>query len=396
MVPHARSVDDYAEHVATLLAGLFDDAATTVPLDDATGRVTAHPVSSPIDLPIFRNSQMDGYAVDAASVAHPPVTLPVRGLVPAGPHSPAPHVPGTAVKIMTGGAVPDGADAIVPVEDTRPDGENVVIERARRSGEFVRERGSDVHAGTVLLGEGTVLAPRHIAVLAAVGLREVAVRRRPRVAIVTTGDELVPAGTALRPGELFDSNGIALAAAARANGAEVVSLAHSSDRPEEFRARLAEATAAADVVFTSGGISMGDFEVVRETLAPLGAQFGHIAMQPGGPQGSGVVDDTPVLSFPGNPVSTLVSFEVFARPLLRRAAGLPAVTARSRTLREDLHSPDGKRQFLRGRTSGDGVELVSGPGSHLVAAMAWADVLIDVPADATSLTAGTSVTVRPL
>lgn len=391
-----RSVEQHASRVADLLAGLHDRPAEQLPLGQALGRVLAADVHSPVDLPLFRNSQMDGYAVDAASVASVPVSLPVRGVLAAGSGAPPAHQRGTAFRIMTGAMIPEGADAIVPVEDTESDEQTVTITKTRVTGEFVRERGGDVQAGTLLLESGSVLEPRHIAVLAAVGLQAVAVRSRPRVAVITTGAELVDAGSTLRPGEIYDSNGIALASSARANGADVVSVARSGDDVAVFREILARATAVADVVITSGGVSMGDFEVVKDTLLPLGGQFGHVAMQPGGPQGTAVVDGVPVLNFPGNPVSTMVSFEMFARPVLRRAAGLPAILTEEIPLAGSLRSVRGKRQLLRGRRCADGVELVSGPGSHLVAALAWADVLIDIPSDTTSLDAGELVKVWPL
>ncbi|MDV7352556.1 molybdopterin molybdotransferase MoeA [Rhodococcus oxybenzonivorans] len=391
-----RTVEQHAQHVAELLAPLHTRPGEEIPLGEALGRALAADVHSPVDLPLFRNSQMDGYAVDAASITTVPVMLPVRGVIAAGPAEPVTHLPGTAYRIMTGAPVPPGADAIVPVEDTVTSDGEVRIEKTRSAGEFVRERGSDVRAGTLLLAAGSILAARHIAVLAAVGLQRVSVRPRPRVAVITTGAELVDAGSALRPGQIYDSNGIALASSARANGAEVVSIARSTDDPAEFRTLLAEAVLTADVVLTSGGVSMGDFEVVKETLSPLGAQFAHVAMQPGGPQGTAVVNGVPVLNFPGNPVSTLVSFEIFARPDIRRAAGLPPTEAVEGPLAAPLTSVRGKRQFLRARRTDTGVELVAGPGSHLVAAMAWADVLVDVPADVTALDAGQLVKVIPL
>ncbi|WP_137724356.1 gephyrin-like molybdotransferase Glp [Prescottella subtropica] len=392
----ARSVEDHAAEVSDLLAPLLTRPAETVAVADALGRILASDIVSPVDLPLFRNSQMDGFAVDAASVAAVPVTLPIVATVAAGPAEPAPHVPGTAVRIMTGAVLPDGTEAVVPVEDTTASGDSVTVLRPRGAGEFVRDRGSDVRAGTPLLPTGTRLEPRHLSVLAAVGLADVPVRTRPRVAVLTTGAELVDAGTVPGPGQIFDSNGTALAASLRANGADVVSVARSSDDPDAFRGALDRAVAAAELVITSGGVSMGDFEVVKDVLSGLGARFGKVAMQPGGPQGLAVIDGVPVLTFPGNPVSTLVSFEVFVRPLLRRAAGLPPIPTGTAVLDHALTSIPGRRQLLRGRRTGTGVDTVSGPGSHLVAAFAWADVLIDIPADVTSLAAGERVKVWSL
>jgi molybdopterin molybdotransferase len=249
--------------------------------------------------------------------------------------------------------------------------------------------------GAIVVPAATVLAPRHIAALAAVGVADIPVRAPVRVAVITTGDELMPAGATLAPGQIYNSNGTALAALLAANAAEAVLVTHSSDDPDEFRRVLGTAIAAAELVLTSGGVSMGDFEVVKETLAPLGGEFGHVAMQPGGPQGVCVVDGVPVLSFPGNPVSTVVSFEVFLRPVLRELAGLAPVAVDTLPLTAALRSPAGKRQFLRGRRTSDGVEPIGG-GSHHIVTMAAAEVLIDVPAEVTELPAGASAQVWAL
>ncbi|PXX64301.1 molybdopterin molybdochelatase [Nocardia tenerifensis] len=402
----ARPVDEYRGDIEQLLRPLAARSADTVPVPQALGRQLAEDVRSPLDLPVFRNSAMDGYAVRAESVAVAPVTLPLAGVVAAGNAGQNPLPPGAAIKVMTGAPIPPGADCVIPVEDVRAGEDAITVERGRSAGEFVREAGTDVRTGDLLAHAGTRLEPRHIAALAAVGLPSVSVFRPVRAAVITTGDELVPAGSTLHPGQIYNSNGIALAAALGANGVEVVSVAHSTDEPSQFRKLLDAATGAADVVFTSGGVSKGDFEVVKDVLEPLGGRFGSVAMQPGGPQGLTVVDGVPVLSFPGNPVSTMVSFEVFARPILRALAGLPPVDGYRLPLRDEVaRSPQGKRQFLRGKLirAADGdpptpeaVEVVSGPGSHLVAGMAWADVLIDVPAEATSLPAGAAVRVWSL
>ncbi|WP_406231925.1 gephyrin-like molybdotransferase Glp [Nocardia sp. NBC_01009] len=391
-----RSVDDYRDAIEQLLRPLAARTAESAPVPAALGRQLAADVHSPVDLPVFRNSAMDGYAVRSESVVVAPVVLPVAGVVAAGNPGATPLPPGAAMKVMTGAPIPPGADCVVPVEDVHADGATVTIERGRSAGEFVREPGTDVRTGELLVAAGTRLAPRHIAALAAVGLPSVPVLRPIRAAVLTTGDELVPAGTPLQPGQIYNSNGIALAAALTANGVLVTAVEHSTDDPGAFRRLLTAATESADIVFTSGGVSKGDFEVVKEVLQPLGGQFGSIAVQPGGPQGLTVVDGVPILSFPGNPVSTMVSFEVFARPILRRLAGLPEVCTRELPLLEPVKSPSGRRQFLRGRVTDAGVEAVSGPGSHLIAGMAWAEVLIDIPAEATSVPAGATVLVRSL
>lgn len=394
-----RSVEEHVEHVAALLASLRTRPAVRVPLARALNRVLAEPIYAPIDLPAFRNSQMDGYAVDAAAVATVPVTLPVRGVLAAGDGNSV-HEAGTARKIMTGAPIPDGADAVVPVEDTDSSGDGgtatVTVHRSVGAGTYVRERGSDIAAGAELLPAGQLIAARHIAALAAVGVTSVPVRALPQVAVISTGSELVFGGTDLGPGKIFNSNGPALAASALANGADVVSVDHSDDDAEEFAAKIAHAASVAEVVFTSGGVSQGDFEVVKDVLGPRGAEFVSVAMQPGGPQGTALVDSVPVLTFPGNPVSALVSFEVFARPVLRAAAGLPAVEPETRPLSTGLSSVPGKRQFLRARRDGGAVVAIPGAGSHLIAAMATADVLLDIPADTSDLEPGELVKVLPL
>lgn len=399
----ASTVEDHLAHVENLLAPLSNRTPETVEIGDALGRVAFEDVKSPVDLPLFRNSQMDGYAVRAADIESVPTTLQVTGTIAAGPAQNAHVATGTALKIMTGAPVPDGADAVVPVEDTGPVestaggmSDRVSVTVSRRSGEYIREQGSDITAGTVLVRSGQVLGPRHIAVLAAVGLSHTEVRSRPRVAVITTGAELVDAGAPLQPGQIYDSNGVTLAAHLRANGAEVVGVHRSSDDPDEFHRILFEATGVAELVITSGGVSMGDFEVVKDVLTPLGGRFGSVLMQPGGPQGTAVIDGIPVLDFPGNPVSTVVSFLVFARNALRVAAGLNSIEPVRLPLSHPIESIVGKRQFLRGKVEDGSVSLTAGPGSHLVAAMAWADVLLDIPAETASYDAGDQVEVLPL
>ena len=386
---HSWSVEEHAAHVADLLAPALAPRPETIPVNDALGRVTSAAVLSPVDLPLFRNSQMDGFAVRSADVAPAPTTLPIVGEVAARPSSPPDLAPGTAVRIMTGAVVPNGADAVIPVEDTTSEGGTVTISRGRSVGEFVRERGSDLRTGDELLPAGQRLASRHLAVLAAAGLTEIAVIARPRVSIITTGSELVQPGATPVLGQVFDSNGTALAAAVVAAGAVVAARAHVTDDPAELIAALATP---ADLVLTSGGISMGDYEVVRELLEPRGASVGHVAMQPGGPQATAVWEGVPVICFPGNPVSTQLSFEVFVAPLLRTVAGLPQAVRERRQLSEAVVSVAGRRQFLRGRAAEGGrVVIASGPGSHLVAGLAASDLLVIIPEEVTALNAGDDV-----
>ncbi|MGN6502924.1 MAG: molybdopterin molybdotransferase MoeA [Pseudolysinimonas sp.] len=391
-------VDAHLARVTDLLQPLRSRDTEAVPLLDALGRVTAAEIVSPIALPPFRNSQMDGYAVRAADIVDVPVTLPVAREVSAAPGDPGVLSPGTAVKIMTGAAIPAGADAVVPVEDTSAERGSVTIRRSRVAGEYVRDAGSDLAAGAVLLPAGQRLASRHLAALAAAGLDTVEVRSPVRIAVVSTGSELVGPGQTLGPGQIPDANGVALAAAVRSVGARLVSQARVADDTATLAAVFDEAIGAgAELLITSGGISMGDHEVVRELLEPLGAHVDVLAMQPGGPQALATYRGVPVLCFPGNPVSTQLSFELFAAPLLRELAGMPPRHRETRRLAGAVRSVPGRRQFLRGRlvrgrVPGDEqVATVSGPGSHLVAALAASDLIIDVPEDVIELADGEEV-----
>jgi molybdopterin molybdotransferase len=390
---HRIPVEEYAAVIRELLAPVCDRPLEIVPIGLAADRVTAVEVRSPIDLPTFRNSQMDGFAVHAADLAVIPAVLPVLGEIAAGATDPAALPAGSAIAIMTGAPVPPGANAVVPIEDTRAVDGAVEILRRRDAGDFVREAGSDLAAGAALLPTGLRLASRHLAALAAANLMEVPVRARLRIAVVSTGNELVPPGSPLSNGRLPDANGLALASAASAVGAEVVDLQLAGDDPVRLAATFDRAIASgAELIITSGGISMGAHEPVRQLLEPLGATVGTVDMQPGGPQAHARYHDVPVVCFPGNPVSSQLSFALFLAPLLREIAGLPPIARTSLALAAPLVSSPGRRQFLRGRRTADGgVETVAGPGSHLVAALAAADVLIDVPAAVTALPAGATV-----
>ncbi len=389
-----RTVDEHQAAVRALLAAALQPRTEIIGLAHALGRRTAQPVVSPVDLPLFRNAQMDGFAVRAADLADAGATLPIVGEAAARPGEALSLPPGSAIRIMTGAPVPHGADAVIPIEQTEATGDTVTIRHAVRAGTFVRESGSDLRSGERILPALRELGPRHLAALAAAGIRELSVIRKPRILVISTGSELVPYTAMPGPGQVHDANAIALESAIRLAGAEIADSVWVADDPARLAAVLAEATPAPDLVVTSGGISEGAYEVVRQVIEPLGGWVGHVAMQPGGPQATATVSGIPLLGFPGNPVSTQISFEVFLAPLLREAAGLPAARRLQCALAAPVHSVPGKRQFLRGRLLDDGrVEAVAGPGSHLVAAMASADALIDVPRDVTELAAGASVEV---
>lgn len=392
-----RSVDEHAVRIASIVEPALVALRTErLPLAQTAGRLLAEDVHAAVALPPFRNAQMDGYAARADELAVLPVTMPVAGVAPAAGQAPRGLPAGHLLRIMTGAPMPDGADCVVPVEDTVADEGTATVLASRAAGEFIRTAGSDLARGGLVVPAGTLLAARHLAALAAAGAAEVTVRARARVVVLTTGAEVVAPGHQLRFGEIYDSNGTALAALVREAGAKVVLQRLVDDDPGVFVEVLSDAVAAADLVITSGGISQGDYEVVRQVLEPGGAEVTEIAMQPGGPQATAVLGGVPVLCFPGNPVSTQISFTVFLRPLLRRAAGLPAIEPRLLTLETDVQSVPDKRQWLRGRAGVDSVRLVGGASSHLVTTMARADVLIDVPQQVLHLAAGETVTVLPL
>ncbi len=383
-----RTVEEHQAVVADLVP---ETPVEQRALADVLHAVLAQDLRATIPLPPFDNSAMDGYAVRAADLngAGPtaPVELPVEADIPAGRVDVPPLRPGTAHRIMTGAPIPDGADAVVPVERTDRGEHRVRIEAAPAPGEYLRVAGEDAAVGTVLLPAGTVLTAPRIGVAAAVGAATLPVRRAPRVLVLSTGSELVAQGSPLRHGQIYESNGPMLAAAVRDAGGQAELLRFVPDDVEAFSATLAGRLDGVDLVITSGGVSAGVYEVVKDALAGRGVEFVSVAMQPGGPQGAGRLDGVPVVTLPGNPVSSQVSFEVFLRPALRAAYGhphpiRPVVRAR---LAEPLDSPAGKRQFRRGALDAvtGTVRPVGGPGSHLLSALARADSLIVVPEEIT-------------
>lgn len=392
-----RSVDEHSRVVAALLSAT---PVIRLPLVECAGLALAEPVTASLPLPPFDNSAMDGYAVRSVDVADAtadkPVQLPVPEDIPAGRTDSPSLQPGTAHRIMTGAPMPPGADAVVPVELTDAGLHQVRIFAARSAGQSVRRAGDDVATGEEVLAAGTVLGPAQLGVAAAVGQAELPVHRRARVLVLATGSELVAPGTPLKHGQIYESNSTMLAAAVREAGGEAQLMHFVPDDVAELEAALAPRLDGIDLLVTSGGVSAGAYEVVKDAMTGHGVEFGKVAMQPGGPQGAGRYRGVPVATLPGNPVSSSVSFELFVRPALRAAMGLPAqrprVTAR---LTEALESPADLRQFRRGAldvTSGT-VAPVGGPGSHLLGALARSDCLIDIPEAMTHLAAGDEVVV---
>ncbi len=392
-----RSVDEHGRVVAALLAAT---PVVRLPLVKCAGLALAEPVTASLPLPPFDNSAMDGYAVRSVDVADAtadkPVQLPVTEDIPAGRTDSPLLQPCTAHRIMTGAPMPPGADAVVPVELTDGGRHRVQIFGPRSPGDSVRRTGGDVAAGDEVLSAGAVLGPAQLGVAAAVGRPELRVHRRARVLVLATGSELVVPGAPLQHGQIYESNGTMLAAAVLEAGGEAELMHFVPDDVAALEAALAPRLAGVDLLVTSGGVSAGAYEVVKSAMTGHGVEFGKVAMQPGGPQGAGHYRGVPVAAMPGNPVSASVSFEVFVRPALRAAMGLPTqrprVTAR---LTEALESPAGLRQFRRGALdpAAGTVALIGGPASHLLGALARSNCLIDIPETVTHLAAGDEVVV---
>ena len=397
----ARSVAGHAAAVEQLLRPLQSSGRTEVlPLHEALGRGLVSDVRAPISLPPFANSQMDGYAIRSADVPDGGAELRVMPPVPAGA-SPAALRPGMAAPIMTGAMLPEGADAVVPIERAVPDRFLPHTEQATVTlptaapGTFVRAAGSDVRTGETALAAGTFLGPAQLGLLAALGIPEVTVHKAVTVLLVTTGDEVVEPGQELPAGKIYDSNGTLLEAAMRQSGLQVRRAGIATDNPEALRRLLRSEGGGTDLIVTTGGVSKGAYEVVRQAMEDQPVEFLHVGMQPGGPQGIGTFEGRPFLGFPGNPVSCLVSFEMFLRPVLAGLLGTPArrLPIRAR-LSHPLTSPEHKHQIRRGTLQPDGtVELQGGESSHLMHALAGSNVLVHVPEGVAALAAGAEVEV---
>ncbi len=403
-----RTIAEHQSAVRLVLHGLADRVPEiwtgTLPAPSSEPRVLAQDVLSPIDLPPFDNSQMDGYAVRADEVV-PGVPLAVGERIPAGSGI---HVlsPGTAAPIMTGAPMPTGASAVIPIEESTPDhfyaeGEsgNVTFGAGVSAGTFVRRRGSDVVAGSTILSAGTLLGPAQWAVLAASGVLKIPLLSRVKVLVLSTGDELVDRETPLTPGKIYDANSVSLSSALVGAGAEIVAARVVGDDADRLRSIVRDHAAGTDLIVTSGGVSKGAYEIVRDVMEGSGVDFVEVAMQPGGPQGLGVTGvggrEIPVIAFPGNPVSVLVSFEMFLRPVLRELHGLPAARREATALlASELESPPLKHQVRRGRLTEAGeVELVGGASSHLISHYATANILVHVPVGIGHLDAGDPVSI---
>ena len=393
-------MDNVDRYLAEVLAAIRPLAPRELSLEDADGGVLAEDITAQWPLPPFDNSAMDGYAVRAADVAaattDAPVTLPVTGEIAAGDTRDHKLVPGSCLRIMTGAPMPAGADAVVPVELTDGGTTQVAIGGAVAAGDSVRRAGGDAAPGDALLAAGIRLGPVPLGLLAAAGRASVLARPRPRVAVFSTGNELAVPGTPVVRGRIWESNGFMLASAARAAGAVAYRQPSVQDDPGQVLAMIEDAAGRADLLVTSGGVSMGgEHDVVKAALERLGTvSFRKVAMQPGMPQGFGVVGaaGTPILTLPGNPVSAYVSFQLFVRPVLRALQGKSDGHHRTTraALTAPLRSPRDKRSFLRGVLADDETEItpLSGQASHQLATLARANALIVVPEQVTGMQQG--------
>jgi len=381
-------------------------AAEDVPLREAAGRVLAEEVRATTDVPGFTNSAMDGYAVLARDVAAAgpanPVRLPLRGEVRAGVAPPHPLQAGTAIRIMTGAPVPAGADAVVRVEDTAEEDGAVLIRASVSAGTSLRAAGSDLRAGDLVAAPGRVVSPGVIGVCAAAGRTSLRCLRRPSVMVLTTGDELRDVGEPLEPGQIVNTNRYTLAAAVEEAGGLVLDAGVARDEREQIAAALRQA-AAADLVISSGGVSMGAYDLVRDLLAQEGRiDFWQVALRPGKPLAFGSVRGVPLIGLPGNPVSSLVAFELFARPALlkmqaREDRERPRLWARTE---DALSGPPHLEQYFRGvaRRQDDGisVRLTGDQGSHVLRSMADANCLVILPLKTGQIPAGGRVEIIEL
>jgi molybdopterin molybdotransferase len=378
-----------------VLAGCGANPAVAVDLDEALGSVLAEAVAAPEDVPPFANTGMDGYAVRSADLtgasAEHPARLTVVGTLAAGAAPDVAVGPGQALRIMTGAPLPDGADAVAIVETTTTVGDEVLIDTPVKLGAHIRAAGGDLQAGQAVFAAGTVLGPGHLGVLASLGRTRVTVVRRPVVGVLSTGDELVEGDAPLRPGQIRESNRRALLGLLRRDGFVGVDLGIAPDDADQIQAGILDGVERCDAVLTSGGVSMGDFDLVKKVLDVIGDMtWMQVAIRPAKPFASGRVDGVPVFGLPGNPVSSMVSYELLARPGLRAIAGhargdlrRPAVRA---VVEDDvcLRRPDGRTAFLRvvATMGPDGRWRVrsAGPqGSHQLRAMAEAGALAVVP-----------------
>jgi len=393
-VPQLPSID---EARATLLAAVQPLTPTNLPVNDTLGLVLAEDVRAAHDVPSFANSAMDGFAVRAGQAGQ---RLRIAGESRAGAPYASTILDGEAVRISTGAALPAGADGVLQIELVQDDEDAVTLREAVAPGRNVRDAGTDLRAGATVLTSGTRIGPAELGIAIGAGRQGLLVAPRPRVAIVTTGDELVEAGAPLRPGQIHDSNGPTLAALAARAGAEVVGRGHAVDDPEATRAVIAEALDVADVLVLAGGVSVGPHDHVKRALADLGVDelLWRIALRPGKPTWLGHRGAQLVFGLPGNPVSAYVTFLLFARPALNALQGADATVPRTRAmLAVDVPRHPDRDECVRVRRRDDGSVEPTGPqASHVLSSLLGAEALAIVPRGEGDLPAGSEVTLEPV
>lgn len=399
--PSSLSVEEATRHIHTGLRPIkgFEKIA----LRSAIGRVLAEDVRSPLDVPSHTNSAMDGYAINSADLPKDSAAeLTVLGTSWAGKPFSGSVSPGQCVRIMTGGALPEGTDTVIAQERVQRHGERIRFESGNRPGDNVRKAGEDLTAGSIMLSRGTRITPAELGLIASIGTAEVKVRRRLRVAILATGDELRSIGEPLAPGEIYDSNRYTLHGMLTRLDAEIVDMGVVRDRREEVRDALSEAATVADVIITSGGVSVGEADFVKDVLAEIGSvNFWKIAVKPGRPLAFGSIRDAVFFGLPGNPVSVMVTFYQFAQPALRTMMGQKDMQPKRIRVRciSRLTKQAGRMEFQRGivEHDGDGELIVRSTGlqgSGILNSMSQANCFIVLPTECAGIDPGTSVEVE--
>ena len=391
----------YDDAIARILQQISSLPSTSLPILESLGLILAEDIHTLSPLPPFDNSAMDGYAVVGADVAHAsietPVPLTILDTIAAGGAASQSVTRGFAAPIMTGAVLPPGADTVVPVEDTERDGERVRVREAAPAGQFVRHAGEEAPAGALVVKRGARIRPAEVGMFAAAGRAGVLAHGRPRVGIVSTGDELAEPGTALSGARIYNSNGYAVAAQVMEAGGEVAARVHARDAVDDLRAAF-DACAGCDVILTTGGVSVGAFDFVKAVVEERGSvDFWRVAIRPGKPFVFGECGGALMFGLPGNPVSAMVTFELFVRPALRRLLGDPHPTRLVRTavLTEDVAHEPGRRDFQRAVVTESAAGFTTRPtgrqGSGMLTSMVLANALIIIPEDVAALGAGQTV-----